>query len=114
MTDVPPGAAPPTSSASLFADSASGALLPERLQRWRDDATSGALPDAVSSSRWQQLRAGVVNMWEFEVAEFWSADGRLQLMGHNETGKSTLMTLTTLIMLSGSTAPHYIDTMGGQ
>lgn len=113
MTNLPSGAAP-ASSPSSFVDHDSGALLPERLQRWRDDATSGALPDAASPSRWQQLRAGVVNMWEFEVAEFWSADGRLQLMGHNETGKSTLMTLTTLIMLSGSTAPHYIDTMGGQ
>ncbi len=59
------------------------------------------------------LRAGVVNMWEFEVAEFWYADGRCQMYGANENGKSTLQTLTTLILLTGDIRPHNIDTLGG-
>ncbi|MFI6089555.1 SbcC/MukB-like Walker B domain-containing protein [Streptomyces sp. NPDC051218] len=84
----------------------------EHLCEWREAAASGGLPEPTRYDRWQQLRAGVVNMWEFEVAEFWMSDGRAQLMGHNETGKSTLMTLTTLIMLAGSTATHLIDTLG--
>ncbi|NUK32292.1 TIGR02680 family protein [Streptomyces lunaelactis] len=87
-------------------------LSPEYLCEWREAAASGGLPEPTRHDRWQQLRAGVVNMWEFEVAEFWMSDGRAQLMGHNETGKSTLMTLTTLIMLAGSTATHLIDTLG--
>ncbi|MDQ1019867.1 SbcC/MukB-like Walker B domain-containing protein [Streptomyces afghaniensis] len=91
---------------------ASEALSPDHLLNWREAAVSGGLPDPTRTDRWQQLRAGVVNMWEFEVAEFWASGGRSQLMGRNETGKSTLMTLTTLIMLAGNTGPHLIDTLG--
>ncbi|MGX1909278.1 TIGR02680 family protein [Streptomyces phaeochromogenes] len=87
-------------------------LSAEPLLRWRESALSGGLPEPTRTDRWQQLRAGVVNMWEFEVAEFWASEGRAQLMGRNETGKSTLMTLTTLIMLAGNTGPHLIDTLG--
>lgn len=101
-----------TDTVAVDAALRTGAALPQELRRWRDAAVSGALPEPSREDRWQQLRAGVVNMWEFEVAEFWSADGRAQLMGRNETGKSTLMTLTTLIMLAGSTATHFIDTLG--
>ncbi|MGW2719766.1 TIGR02680 family protein [Streptomyces sp. NPDC001492] len=90
----------------------SEALSPEQLLSWREAAVSGGFPEPTRTDRWQQLRAGVVNMWEFEVAEFWTSGGRAQLMGRNETGKSTLMTLTTLIMLAGNTGPHLIDTLG--
>ncbi|MGW6021206.1 TIGR02680 family protein [Streptomyces sp. NPDC055099] len=95
-----------------FRGATSEALSPEQLLSWREAAVSGGLPEPTRTDRWQQLRAGVVNMWEFEVAEFWASDGRAQLMGRNETGKSTLMTLTTLIMLAGNTGPHLIDTLG--
>lgn len=99
-------------TAGSLTDTETGRLSPEPLRAWREAAGSGGFPEPTRNDRWQQLRAGVVNMWEFEVAEFWMADGRAQLMGHNETGKSTLMTLTTLIMLAGSTATHLIDTLG--
>jgi uncharacterized protein (TIGR02680 family) len=89
----------------------SAAVTDGDLRAWRDAATAGGLP-APGTERWQPLRAGVVNMWEFDVAEIWFADGNAQLKGLNESGKSTLMVLTTLMLLAGDTSPQYIDTMG--
>lgn len=83
------------------------------LLAWRQAATNGGLP-VPARKRWQQLRGGVVNMWEFDVEEYWCADGRAQFVGGNETGKSTLMALTTLIMLDGSLDRSNIDTFGQQ
>ncbi|MGE5293000.1 MAG: TIGR02680 family protein [Micromonosporaceae bacterium] len=79
---------------------------------WRDAAVRGALTRPTRIERWQPLRAGVVNLWEYDVAEIWYADGRLQLQGANESGKSTLMTLTTLLLLAGDTSSSNIDTLG--
>ncbi|HXS64120.1 MAG TPA: SbcC/MukB-like Walker B domain-containing protein [Streptosporangiaceae bacterium] len=84
----------------------------EKLTSWRVAAIEGKLPDPVRSDRWQPLRAGVVNLWEYDTAEVWYADGRMQLQGANESGKSTLMTLTTLLLLAGEITSHNIDTLG--
>jgi hypothetical protein len=84
----------------------------EELTSWRVAAIEGKLPEPVRSDRWQPLRAGVVNLWEYDTAEVWYADGRMQLQGANESGKSTLMTLTTLLLLAGEIASHNIDTLG--
>ena len=54
----------------------------------------------------------MVNLWEYDAAEVWYADGRLQLQGANESGKSTLMTLTTLLLIAGDISSHNIDTLG--
>lgn len=82
------------------------------LRAWRDAARTGGLPLTHRHDRWQALRAGVVNLWEFEVAEYWFADGWAQLTGSNETGKSSLMAMTTLIPWLGSVASANIDTLG--
>jgi uncharacterized protein (TIGR02680 family) len=82
------------------------------LTSWRDTIVRGGLPVPARTERWQPLRAGVVNLWEFDAAEVWYADGRLQLQGANESGKSTLMTLTTLLLIAGDTSSHNIDTLG--
>jgi uncharacterized protein (TIGR02680 family) len=84
----------------------------EELTSWRVAAIEGKLPGPVRSGRWQPLRAGVVNLWEYDTAEVWYADGRMQLQGANESGKSTLMTLTTLLLLAGEITSHNIDTLG--
>jgi hypothetical protein len=84
----------------------------EELTSWRVAAITGQLPDSARSGRWQPLRAGVVNLWEYDAAEVWYADGRMQLQGANESGKSTLMTLTTLLLLAGDISGHNIDTLG--
>ncbi|GAA2391925.1 SbcC/MukB-like Walker B domain-containing protein [Dactylosporangium salmoneum] len=83
----------------------------EQLATWRDAVGRGALPDPVRE-RWQVLRCGCINLWEFEDAEYWFADGRAQFIGANQSGKSTLMTLTTLIMLAGAIDRQYVDTFG--
>jgi uncharacterized protein (TIGR02680 family) len=82
------------------------------LTLWRDTAVRGGLPRPTRAERWQPLRAGVVNLWEYDAAEIWYADGRMQLQGANESGKSTLMTLTTLLLLAGDTSSSNIDTLG--
>lgn len=83
-----------------------------KLDAWRDAVVGGRLPEAPRTDRWLPLRAGVVNLWEYDAAEVSYADGRLQLQGANESGKSTLMTLTTLLLLAGDTSSHNIDTLG--
>ncbi len=83
------------------------------LAAWRDAASTGDLPTPVRD-RWQVLRCGVVNLWEFDVAEYWFADGRAQFVGQNQSGKSTLMALTTLIMLAGDLDRALVDTFGMQ
>ncbi|MDR0284109.1 MAG: hypothetical protein LBI33_04365, partial [Propionibacteriaceae bacterium] len=77
---------------------------------WLDAARGGGFPRPSRADRWQALRAGVVNLWEFETAEYWYARGWAQLTGRNETGKSTLMALTTLIPWLADTSPSNIDT----
>ena len=84
----------------------------EHLKSWRDAMVAGQLPSPVRADRWQALRAGVVNLWEFETTEYWYADGWVQLMGSNETGKSSLMALTTLIPWLADVASSNIDTLG--
>ncbi|MEU4161708.1 SbcC/MukB-like Walker B domain-containing protein [Actinoplanes sp. NPDC026670] len=102
---------------TTFPDGVTGPVTPgpdasdDQLAGWRDAVTSGGLPQPVQS-RWQVLRAGVVNLWEFDVAEYWFADGRGQFVGANQSGKSTLMALTTLIMLAGDLGRQYVDTFG--
>ncbi|GLZ28072.1 hypothetical protein Lesp02_02620 [Lentzea sp. NBRC 105346] len=83
----------------------------EVMLHWREQAERGGLP-MPQRQRWQPLRVGVVNLWEFDRAEAWFADGRLQLAGANESGKSTLMTLTTLLLFAGDVSSHNIDTLG--
>src|SRR6266496_2683841 len=85
---------------------------PFDLTSWRDTVIRGGLPAPARGERWQPLRAGVVNLWEYDAAEVWYADGRLQLQGANESGKSTLMTLTTLLLIAGDISSHNIDTLG--
>lgn len=98
---LPPSHAAPTSSA-----------FDEALAGWLDAARVGGFPMPTRADRWQPLRAGVLNLWEFAAAEYWYADGWVQLTGRNETGKSSLMALTTLIPWLADTSSTNIDTLG--
>lgn len=82
------------------------------LAGWVDAAARGGFPLPARPDRWQPLRAGVVNLWEFEEPEYWFANGWAQLTGRNETGKSSLMALTTLIPWLADTSSANIDTLG--
>jgi uncharacterized protein (TIGR02680 family) len=47
-----------------------------------------------SLQRWQPLRLGLVNLFQYDSEEFWFRDGHLLLRGNNGTGKSKVLSLT--------------------
>ncbi|MCP2257124.1 TIGR02680 family protein [Streptoalloteichus tenebrarius] len=73
----------------------------------------GGLPEP-SLHRWQPLRVGILNLWEYDQAEFWFADGRLVLRGGNGAGKTKVLELTTLMLLRGEIGPSVLDPFGSQ
>lgn len=82
-------------------------------QRWLTDLRGGGLPQPVRE-RWQPLRVGICNLWEYDDAEFWFADGRLVLRGGNGTGKTKILELTTLMLLRGEITASVLDPFGSQ
>ncbi|WP_342768962.1 TIGR02680 family protein [Prauserella flavalba] len=82
-------------------------------QDWLAQAATGGLPEPVRQ-RWQPLRVGIVNLWEYDTAEFWFADGRLVLRGGNGAGKTKVLELTTLMLLRGEVTPSVLDPFGSQ
>lgn len=82
-------------------------------QRWLTAALSGDLPRP-TRERWQPLRVGIINLWEYDESEFWFADGRLVLRGGNGAGKTKVLELTTLMLLRGEIAPSVLDPFGSQ
>ncbi|TCO15657.1 uncharacterized protein (TIGR02680 family) [Kribbella steppae] len=81
--------------------------------QWLSAAEGGGLPLPVHR-RWQPLRVGLVNLWEYDDVEFWSADGRLVLRGGNGAGKTKVLELTTLMLLRGEISPSVLDPFGSQ
>ncbi|WP_341358390.1 TIGR02680 family protein [Georgenia sp. M64] len=81
--------------------------------RWLAAQATGALP-LPTRQRWQPLRVGIVNLWEYDRAEFWCADGRLILRGANGSGKTKVLELTTLMLLRGEIAPAVLDPFGSR
>lgn len=104
MTNHPASATPPGGPPDFGLDAS--------LTDWLAAARAGGLPEPTRADRWQPLRAGVVGLWEFDVAEYWYAHGWVQLTGRNEAGKSSLMALTTLIPWLADTSSSSIDTLG--
>ena len=82
-------------------------------ERWLNAALTAQLPEP-ARARWQPLRVGIVNLWEYDQAEFWFADGRLVLRGGNGAGKTKVLELTTLMLLRGDTSPAALDPFGSQ
>ncbi len=82
-------------------------------EQWLNAARTGGAPEPVRE-RWQPLRVGIVNLWEYDDAEFWFADGRLVLRGGNGTGKTKILELTTLMLLRGEIMPSVLDPFGSQ
>ena len=105
-----PVAAPDDGAASPDASPATG-LDPAA---WLTAAASDALPVPTREDRWQPLRVGVVNLWEYEDEEFWFADGRLVLRGGNGAGKTKVLELTTLMLMRGEIAPPVLDPFGSR
>ena len=80
---------------------------------WLEAALGGGLPEPVLT-RWQPLRVGIVNLWEYDNAEFWFADGRMVLRGGNGAGKTKVLELTTLMLMRGEVTPSILDPFGSQ
>lgn len=63
-------------------------------------------------SRWQPLRLGLVELYHYDVEEFWFRDGHLLLRGNNGTGKSKVLSLTLPFLLDANLTPARIEPDG--
>jgi uncharacterized protein (TIGR02680 family) len=62
--------------------------------------------------RWQPLRAGLVDLFYYDIEEFHFHDGRLLLRGNNGTGKSKVLALTLPFLLDGELSAHRVEPDG--
>ncbi|MGB7796144.1 MAG: TIGR02680 family protein, partial [Pseudonocardiaceae bacterium] len=62
--------------------------------------------------RWQPQRAGLVDLFYYDIEEFWFRDGRLLLRGNNGTGKSKVLALMLPFLLDGELSPHRVEPDG--
>ncbi len=65
-------------------------------------------------SRWRMERAGIVNFWFYDEAEFALSDGRLILRGANGSGKSVTMQSFLPLVLDGDKRPWRLDPFGSR
>jgi uncharacterized protein (TIGR02680 family) len=72
---------------------------------------SGRLPRP-EPGRMRPLRAGILNVWEYDEQEFWFSGGRLILRGQNTAGKSKALELLFPFVLDGDTRPQRLDPFG--
>lgn len=70
-----------------------------------------ALPSPVPG-RWRPLRIGLVDLFHYDVEEFWFRDGRLLLRGNNGTGKSKVLALTLPFLLDGDLSARRVEPDG--
>ena len=66
------------------------------------------------NERWKMNRAGVVNFWYYDEAEFYMAGGRLVLRGANGSGKSVTMQSFLPLVLDGDKRPWRLDPFGSR
>lgn len=59
--------------------------------------------------RWKPMRAGLVDVFYYDVEEFWFRDGRLLLRGNNGTGKSKVLALLLPFLLDGDLSAHRVE-----
>ena len=62
--------------------------------------------------RWQPLRLGLVELFQYDSEEFWFRDGHLLLRGNNGTGKSKVLSLTLPFLLDAQLKPSRIEPDG--
>ncbi|SFR09664.1 TIGR02680 family protein [Desulfoscipio geothermicus] len=65
-------------------------------------------------NRWQMNRAGIINFWYYDEAEFYMAGGRLILRGANGSGKSVTMQSFLPLVLDGDKRPWRLDPFGSK
>lgn len=62
--------------------------------------------------RWQPLRLGLVELFQYDSEEFWFRDGHLLLRGNNGTGKSKVLSLTLPFLFDANLRPSRIEPDG--
>lgn len=62
--------------------------------------------------RWQPLRLGLVDLFQYDSEEFWFHDGHLLLRGNNGTGKSKVLSLTLPFLFDANLRPSRIEPDG--
>ncbi len=65
-----------------------------------------------SSSRFQPLRSGLINLFKYQDQEFWYEKGRLLIRGNNGTGKSRVLALQLPFLLDGEISPRRVEPDG--
>jgi uncharacterized protein (TIGR02680 family) len=63
--------------------------------------------------RFQPLRAGIVNLWQYDDQELAFHQGRLILRGENGSGKSKALELLLPFLLDADLSPQRLDPFGG-
>jgi uncharacterized protein (TIGR02680 family) len=63
-------------------------------------------------ARFQPLRMGLVELFHYDVEEFWFRDGHLLLRGNNGTGKSKVLSLTLPFLLDASLSSTRVEPDG--
>ncbi|CAN5514591.1 TIGR02680 family protein [soil metagenome] len=69
-------------------------------------------PPTPQRQRFVPLRAGILNLWQYDDHEFWFHSGRLLLRGQNGMGKSKALELLLPFLLDADTSPHRLDPFG--
>ena len=72
---------------------------------------ASALPQP-TRTRWQPLRFGLVELYHYDVEEFWFRDGHLLLRGNNGTGKSKVLSLTLPFLFDANLTASRIEPDG--
>ncbi|MFK0281161.1 TIGR02680 family protein [Streptomyces sp. NPDC090499] len=80
-------------------------------QTVRTEPPAFVLP-APAPGRWRPLRIGLVDLFHYDVEEFWFRDGRLLLRGNNGTGKSKVLALTLPFLLDGDLSARRVEPDG--
>lgn len=66
------------------------------------------------AERFQPLRIGVVNVWQYDCQEWWLENGWLLLRGDNGAGKTKVLELTLPFLLDGQLRSERLDSWGEQ
>lgn len=74
--------------------------------------TAGELP-VPTRERFQPLRAGILNLWQYDHQELRFHRGRLLLRGDNGSGKSKALEVLLPFLLDADLAPNRLDPFGG-
>ena len=74
--------------------------------------SSGPTLPLPGKKRWQPLRAGVVEIFFYDVEEFWFIDGHIVYRGNNGTGKSKLLALTLPFLFDANLSPFRVEPDG--